>query len=86
MTDTPVTKIHTIETEKTSRFQKIKTFAKKNKTPLLLTVTAVSGLAAGYVLRDKAPEILGETSNTFEAIAVKIEDTADNITDQTDEK
>ena len=86
MTDTPVTKIHTIETEKTSRFQKIKTFAKKNKTPLLLTVTAVSGLAAGYVLRDKAPELLEETSNTFEAIAVKIEDTADNITDQTNEK
>ena len=86
MTDTPVTNIHITETEKTSRFQKIKTFAKKNKTPLLLTVTAVSGLAAGYVLRDKAPELLEETSNTFEAIAVKIDDTADNITDQTNEK
>ena len=86
MTDTPVTNIHIAETEKTSRFQKIKTFAKKNKPPLLLTVTAVSGLAAGYVLRDKAPELLEETSNTFEAIAVKIDDTADNITDQTNEK
>ena len=86
MTDTPVTQIHIAETEKTSRFQKIKTFAKKNKTPLLLTVTAVSGLAAGYVLRDKAPELLEETSNTFEAIAVKIDETADNITDQTNEK
>ena len=86
MTDTPVTNIHIAETEKTSRFQKIKTFAKKNKTPLLLTVTAVSGLAAGYVLRDKAPELLEETSNTFEAIAVKIDDTAYNITDQTNEK
>ena len=81
MTDTPVTNIHIAETEKTSRFQKIKTFAKKNKTPLLLTVTAVSGLAAGYVLRDKAPEILGETSNTLETMAEKIDDTADNIND-----
>ena len=86
MTDTPVTNIHIDETEKTSRFQKIKTFAKKNKTPLLLTVTAVSGLAAGYVLRDKAPEILEETSTTLETMAEKIDDTAENITDQINEK
>ena len=86
MTDTPVTQIHIAETEKTSRLQKIKTFAKKNKTPLLLTVTAVSGLAAGYVLRDKAPEILDETSNTLETMAEKIDETADNITDQINEK
>lgn len=86
MTDTPVTQIHIAETEKTSQLQKIKTFAKKNKTPLLLTVTAVSGLAAGYVLRDKAPEILDETSSTLETMAEKIDETADNITDQINEK
>ena len=86
MSNDNVTPIHTIETEKTSRFQKIKTFAKKNKTPLLLTVTAVSGIAAGYVLRDKAPELLEETSTTLETMAEKIDETADNITDQIDEK
>lgn len=86
MSNDNATNIHIAEAEKISRFQKIKTFAKKNKTPLLLTVTAVSGIAAGYVLRDKAPELLEETSNTLETMAEKIDVTADNITDQIDEK
>ena len=86
MSNDNVTPIHTIETEKTSRSQKIKTFAKKNKTPFLLTVTAVSGLAAGYFLRVKSDEILEETRDLLESTNEKLENVAESINDQIEEK
>lgn len=78
-------KITGFEAPEESKLTKIKTFVKKNKMPLFLTATAVAGLSAGYVLRDKKDEILDETSDLLVDVADRIETVSEDINNKIEE-
>ena len=68
-----------------SKFQKMVSFVKRNRYPVLFTATAVTGLGAGWYLRDKNSVILEETRDILESTADKIDEIEDRISSDNEE-